>query len=57
MRFSQLTTQFDEPPFKSLSICLFLFLRAVEITLVVCLRIGFKPLSHFTSQYWHGCYR
>lgn len=56
MRFSQHTTQFDEPPFKSLLVCLFLFLRAVEITLVVCLRLGFKPLSCFTSKYKYGCY-
>ena len=50
MRFSQHTTQFDEPPFQSLLVCLFLFLRAVEITLLVCLRLGFKTLSHFTSK-------
>ena len=38
-------------------VCLLLLFRAVEVSLVISLRTLLESLSHFTSQYWYGCYR
>ena len=43
--------------FQNCLVSLLLFFRAVEISLVISLRTLLKSLSHFTSQYWYGCYR